>query len=338
MTPPGESPRAENENVLREEGLAPADLLDSIVQLAAELLNGQKVSLLVRQEGGDDFVIAKALGLADEVIAEALVKIGQPVAGSVAASQRSILIQGLPADHPALGRYSGSRRRYRTDSFVSVPIVVGTDTRAVLNVADHSEGRAFTERDLLELELLARHTAACIAKESSERELRRLAETDALTGLFNRRHFDKRLAAEISRAQRSRDEVSLLVLDVDRFKEINDRQGHAVGDLALQAVARGILASLRGYDLAARIGGDEFAAILPETSTESARMVAQRISETVMQSEPAGGGDGPRVSVSIGVATYPAPARLDAELVEMADRAMYLAKQDPSNRVRVWTQ
>lgn len=147
---------------------------------------------------------------------------------------------------------------------------------------------------------------------------RTLAYHDDLTGLRNRRYFEERLREELQRAERSGQKCSLLVLDVDDFKAINDQRGHAAGDDVLRAVGAILSANSRAVDIACRVGGDEFAIILPMTDAEGAAVARERFEEA----QRAIG-----VSLSFGSATYPDEERSADRLVERADRAMYDAKR-----------
>ena len=150
------------------------------------------------------------------------------------------------------------------------------------------------------------------------------ARTDRLTGLPNRRGFEEQFAREAARARRAGWPVSLLLADVDRFKEINDRWGHAAGDSALVAVAAVFRDALRTCDTPARIGGDEFVVLLPETDAEGAQVVAARLAEAVT----ARGTDAAlRLTVSFGVAEHPDGGSLD-DLMRTADMALYAAKRE----------
>jgi diguanylate cyclase (GGDEF)-like protein len=231
----------------------------------------------------------------------------------------------------------GERGRYRTASFLSVPIVVDDESRGVLNVADPVDGRPFGQDDLSTLELLASHIGACLLQREQGEAMQRLADTDPLTWLFNRRHFEQRLDAELNRALRAEHLVSLLMIDVDQFKTINDRFGHRVGDAVLKAVAMGVKQAVRVYDVPTRYGGDEFAVIIPEADSEVASRIARRVlAKTAAQILPLElAAAGVTISLSIGVATFPRPAGDAASLIECADTAMYRAKSSGSG-VRVW--
>jgi diguanylate cyclase (GGDEF)-like protein len=307
------------------------DLLDSIFRVATELVRGERASLMLRDEATSDFVIAHAVGLAEDVKREVRIRPGEGVAGHVVASKRSLLVRGGEAPFPVRGG------QYRSDSFVSVPIVVDDLARGVLNVTDRFDGRPFEENDLATLEILAGHIGACLVQQEQGEALQRLAETDPLTWLFNRRHFDKRLEAETNRALRSEHLLALLMIDVDKFKLINDRFGHRVGDQVLKAVATAVKQAVRLYDVPTRYGGDEFAVILPESDTEVATRVARRVlekAETVVLPGELRDAGMP-LNLSIGIATFPRPAGDANALVEAADSAMYRAKH-AGGGIRVW--
>ena len=165
-------------------------------------------------------------------------------------------------------------------------------------------------------------------------QLRQLATTDQLTGLLNRREFDRLLAEEVERALRFEHPFVLVLLDLDHFKDINDQHGHPAGDAVLRTVAARITGTVRTIDRVARIGGEEFAVLLMETSLEEAAAAAQRLVE-VVRGEPISVGDGVRlpVTISVGGAVAPTHAKESAALIQAADNALYAAKRAGRNRV-----
>lgn len=163
-----------------------------------------------------------------------------------------------------------------------------------------------------------------------------LSNTDHLTGLFNRRFLMECLDKEVQRARRKDGQVALLLLDIDHFKRVNDTHGHLQGDVVLQKVALHIQKELRSYDIAARYGGEEFVAVLPDTSLKEAFNVADRIRLSIQGMHFAGSLSNERVTVSLGVALFPASGIDDTDgLLRIADEALYLAKERGRNRVVV---
>jgi diguanylate cyclase (GGDEF)-like protein len=156
---------------------------------------------------------------------------------------------------------------------------------------------------------------------------RALADRDPLTGFFNHRYLHERLGEEILRAQRSREPLAVLMLDLDDFKLVNDTLGHLFGDEILRWTAEQIRAGIRANDVPTRYGGDEFAVILPATSAHEARLVGERILRALADNPFAAPDHGPiPVTASIGTAAFPGQGRTPRELIAAADRALYRVK------------
>jgi len=167
-----------------------------------------------------------------------------------------------------------------------------------------------------------------------EEELRRQAHVDYLTGVYNRRHFMERAEQELHRAQRYGSPLSMLMLDIDHFKLINDRYGHKVGDIVLKAVADLCHATFRDVDILGRLGGEEFAVLLPETDQHFAIEAAERLRDTITNARiPLAGGLPVTFSVSIGVSSMQSPDDNIDVLLNLADKALYAAKESGRNRV-----
>ena len=163
-----------------------------------------------------------------------------------------------------------------------------------------------------------------------------LSNTDHLTGLFNRRFMIEALDKEVQRSKRNNGSVSLIMLDIDHFKRINDTYGHLQGDVVLQKVAIHLQKELRCYDVAARYGGEEFVAILPDTTLKETFQVADRIRLSIQGMHLAGALSAERITASMGIASFPAPHCDDIDgLLRAADEALYIAKERGRNRVIV---
>jgi diguanylate cyclase (GGDEF)-like protein len=163
-------------------------------------------------------------------------------------------------------------------------------------------------------------------------DLRQTALKDALTQCFNRTHLLEVLNAELRRARRTRNSLSLVMLDLDNFKGLNDRRGHLAGDAALASVGRQLRAILRQSDVCCRFGGDEFAILLPDTGLRGAAHVAENLRAEIERLAISGGADG-NITASVGVATSPTGDGDSSALVQRADHALYEAKRGGRNRV-----
>jgi two-component system, cell cycle response regulator len=170
----------------------------------------------------------------------------------------------------------------------------------------------------------------------SNLELLQLSNTDPLTHLSNRRCLMETLEKELKRAERGHSPLSLIMVDIDHFKRVNDTYGHQQGDVVLVEVAKVLMEHLRDYDMAARFGGEEFSLILPETELLPAVQVAERLRQSASQLSLPPPLQGLRLTISLGVATFPhAKIRNVDDLVRGADEALYQAKREGRNRVEV---
>ena len=203
-----------------------------------------------------------------------------------------------------------------------VPLRAEGGTLGTLCAVTRSPERNFAAETGDALEALARRAGPAFANAQRFDETRRLADLDSLTGLHNRRSFHELLAREVSRAFRYERRLALIMLDLDDFKRVNDRIGHLAGDAVLAEVARRLCSVVRSTDLAARIGGDEFAVILPESSQEEADLLASRIGRAVAAEEIANAGI---LKISAGVAEL-GPEDTATTLFERADNALYEVK------------
>jgi diguanylate cyclase (GGDEF)-like protein len=212
---------------------------------------------------------------------------------------------------------------------VAVPVSTEMVRVGMLAVFTRTPGRAIADERVDELEELAHRAGPAIENARRFREARQLADLDALTNLHNRRYFHETLAREVARAHRYDRRLALIVFDVDDFKAVNDRVGHLTGDAVLAEVAERVRSVVRSADVACRIGGDEFAVILPESSVIDAQQLSERLQETVAARPIIQAG---RLDVSAGVAEL-RQADDAASLFERADEALYRAKESGKGRV-----
>jgi diguanylate cyclase (GGDEF)-like protein len=212
-------------------------------------------------------------------------------------------------------------------SLVCVPLLYSHEIVGILYVDDFTP-RTFLTEDLQTLEILASFAAIAIQNARTHSSLRQQANTDSLTGLFNRRCFENVLEREFQRAERHGREFSLALVDVNDFKKFNDTHGHQEGDKALTALGEAIKQAIRSTDLAARYGGDEIVIILPETKLAKAyHLFSKRIKREIESGFTKIFGKGIVLTVTIGIASYPQDGRNARDLVLSADRALMSAKK-----------
>lgn len=192
---------------------------------------------------------------------------------------------------------------------------------------------SFSNNDLDKLSFYSQSLSLAFKNAITHKQMQRLAALDALTGLYNRRFGVLRIKEEFTRAVRSNDPISFLMLDIDHFKNVNDKYGHLVGDKVLVSIAQIVSASIRDGDILLRYGGEEFLCILPGANKVDASIIAERIRLMVMDSTVKNQDQDIKVTMSIGVATYPRDDISDSdELIKLADDAMYVAKELGRNR------
>ena len=256
--------------------------------------------------------------------------LGRGMVGWAALHREALRIDDVATDARAVA-VPGTAKHSK--SALAIPLVVDDRLVGVARMVKMGVA-SYTEDHFRFARTLASQAALAIAAAEAHEEIRRLSVTDELTGAYNSRHAMRRLHEEIESARRRAEQVSLLVIDGDCMKQVNDRYGHGEGNRLLVELARAMRGSLRLSDVLGRFGGDEFIAILPRTGTPDALVTAERLRRAVASREHlTPNGEAVRVTVSVGIATYPEQGQNADELFREADRALYAAKQSGRNRV-----
>jgi len=216
-----------------------------------------------------------------------------------------------------------------------VPIASGDGVTAILSL--NQSGGVFTNQDLFAVNALSGSTAVTLANALRYQRSRQEATTDSLTGLANVREFRRRLEGAFARPDRVGNPLSLLLIDFDHFKSVNDELGHQHGDLVLQMGARIVKAAARAQDMVARYGGDELAVMVADTNATGAQRLAYRIVDAVHAAAVSTTPD-EHLTFSIGVASFPDDAFTASELIAAADQALYLAKREGKDRACTFPQ
>ena len=234
------------------------------------------------------------------------------------------------------GRVLAPEDAWAAGELLWIPLYSEERLLGCLRVDEPRNGRSPSAETIRSLEIFANQAVAAIESARSYAEAREQSIRDSLTGAYNHRHFQEVLQRELGRAERVGRPLTVLMLDIDDFKSINDRFGHPVGDAVLQGIVAEIRGEVRGdMDLLARYGGDEFALVLPETPATEAVLVAERVRRRIDERlfRMPESGQVLRATVSIGLATYPDDAPEKRDLVEKADAALYRAKHGGKNAV-----
>ncbi len=309
------------------------DFWTHLAQFCAELMRAERGSLLFFDEETQKFTVKAATGNRAGFIRAETETLGRKVARNVFRSGKPLVVPDIKETPipPAPAEW-----KYKTDSFISYPITIGGQKIGVLNVTDKSTGDRYDDFDLELLNSITPQLAIALDHAALKRkagEYEQLSVTDALTGLYNRRYLEARLAEEINRSKRHGFPMSFMMIDVDEFKPYNDRFGHTEGDKALQIVAQCLKATLRGADVAARYGGEEFSILLPQTTLKEASLIAERVRQKVEESEF----PNRKVTVSIGVSSC-SPECTPHSLTTQADKALYRAKASGRNNVQIYEE
>ena len=304
-----------------------SDTLGRIAHHLAELLDYDELSVYEVDRGGEMLVPVFALGAyANEVMADSF-PVTEGVTGWVVSNRRTRNVERADLD-PIVAVVEGTE--LEPESLVSVPLLVEDRVVAVLNVYRIGVDKSFSDAEVAQVERFA--TMAALAFDSARQRdtLREQARTDGLTGLLNHRACHERLQEEIAQAASLGRPLSVVVLDIDHFKAVNDAYGHGEGDKVLAAAGQRLRTAVREDDLVARLGGEEFALILPGVDGIQAAEAAERARAAIAQV----GVGGKPLSCSAGVAAYPDDARDAGRLLELADSALYWAKRSGRDRSR----
>lgn len=245
-------------------------------------------------------------------------------------------IVGLVEEMPPLERTLLEPQQVQ--SILIVPIYLDGEFFGLIGFDDCSRPRRWGQPEINALQIAAGTIGGAIRSMRAEEELRRLVSTDSLTGLSSRRAFLERGRAMLERAGRNGEDVSLMIMDLDQFKQVNDSFGHPAGDEALVAFARICRGVLRDDDLIGRTGGEEFGVMLPGVGAGRAGFLAEKLRETVASTPVQTNAGDLTMSVSIGVASRTSGVRSLTDLFKLADDALYVAKRAGRNRVEVAAQ
>ncbi len=310
-----------------------ANVLTLIMDQVSRLLKSQAWSLLSLNEQTGELTFEIAVSPAAEKLKGLRLSRGQGIAGWVAEHGLPLLIADVRND----ARFSDmvdKAAAFETRSVLCVPIRSKDHILGVIELVNGPEEDAFSDADLQILSTISDYAAIAIENARNFRRISELVITDDLTGLFNGRHFHALLEEEIERVRRFGGKLSLVFIDLDYFKKVNDTRGHLVGSRTLAELGQLIKKNLRKVCKPARYGGDEFVIILPNTSKNGAMTLANRLLNIFRNHVFYDDEAAPfQLTASLGISTFPDDAQSKDDLIRLADKAMYRVKESTRNAV-----
>jgi diguanylate cyclase (GGDEF)-like protein len=308
-------------------------VLNIIINNMTDIIHSEAWSLSLVDEKTNNLAFEAGVGSKADQTKNVQLKMGQGIAGWVAREAKPIIIPDVTKDLRFLKALEESPS-FGTKSILCVPLISKGKVLGVIELINKVGGDPFDKRDLDLLSTLADFAAIAIENARLYQRTEDLSITDDVTSVHNARYFYQILEREIKRVDRYHSILSLLFMDLDHFKPVNDTYGHLMGSAVLREVAILLKQNLREVDLVARYGGDEFVVILPETDTQTACKLADRLSGLICNHcfliEK---GLQIKISASFGVASYPSHAKTKEDLIRLADKSMYQAKASQEKKI-----
>ncbi|HKW77086.1 MAG TPA: sensor domain-containing diguanylate cyclase [Terriglobales bacterium] len=312
-------------------------ILQTIMEKMAEFFRPDTWSLLMVDEQKDELYFAIAVGDAAETLKTVRMRVGEGIAGWVARHGESLIVPDVYND-PRFAKRIDEYTKWKTRSIICVPLQSKHRVLGVIQLLNCAL-ESFGEQEMFFLHALCDYAAIAIDNARAVEKIQELTITDDCTGLYNARHLYKTLESEVYRSARFGYEFSVIFLDLDHFKYVNDTYGHLVGSKLLQEIGFKIKSQLRLIDYAFRYGGDEFVILLPQTDKQSALVVAKRIQEMTRKTQfLSEDGLNLQVRCSMGLATYPEDAKSSHEIIRQADEMMYMVKNSSRDNIAVAQQ
>lgn len=313
-------------------------LISVILDKALEAVNAEKGSLMLYDKSDNTLQVKVVYGLKDKkheddinngIVECQKMSPDSGIAGKVFTQKKSI-ITNLGGNDPRFNQFSTGDSS--VSSLICVPLIAKGECIGIINITNKKNGKLFNKKDLEFIEALANQAAIAV----DNAQLYELATKDGLTKLYIHRHFYFLLESEMKRVERYHHVLSLLMLDIDDFKLINDKYGHLVGDMVLKEIASTIQKTIRHVDIAARYGGEEFTIILPETAIYNSVIIAERLRQRINDIKIKVDNEEISPSVSIGIAEYPNSSDNIKDLINWADKALYMSKNNGKNCIHLY--
>ena len=309
------------------------EIFNVIIKKTADLVKAEAWSVLLTDEATGELVFEAAAGEAADKLRGARIKMGQGVAGWVAQRGIPLIVPDVSKDprfFPGVDKHT----RFKTKSILCVPLRSREKVVGIVEVINKIGAENFDQDDLNIFETMVEHATIALQNASLYHQIEHMTVIDDLTKLYNTRFLNQCLEALFLKSRIDNSPISLIFLDVDHFKNVNDNFGHLVGSETLRGVGERIKNSVRRDDICVRFGGDEYIVVLPRTTKKAAAVIAETIRQEVSK-KPFNAMDRETffLTVTLGLASFPEDAGNRDELVGMADHAMYEGKDTGRNRV-----
>lgn len=306
------------------------EMLESVLERVLALMEIEAGGIFLVNAQTYELVLNTHQGFSESFIRDVKsMKVGKGFAGRVALTGKPLIVGNMTADarfDPIVLKREGFQ------SLSAIPIMSRGKILGVLSVCSYGS-RNFLERELQLLGTIANQIGVAVENSQLYERTVEIAFTDIMTGLYNRRYLMEQIEREFARSLRNKIAFSVIMIDLDGLKTVNDRFGHHGGDAILKELGKIIKADIRTSDVAGRLGGDEFMLLAPETDSSEACDIGERIRSQVEQYHTEIDGEELGASISVGVASYPSHASDVKELLQRADEAMYNAKRSGKNQV-----
>jgi diguanylate cyclase (GGDEF)-like protein len=311
-------------------------ILGTLMDQITRLLQPKNWSMLLMDERTDELYFEIVVGEGSEKIKDLRMKIGEGICGWVARECKPLLIPDVNKD-PRFSKKADQVSNFKTEAIACVPMVSKGKVLGVIELINKKAGgNEFTEDDLNILETIADYAAIALENANNYKRIEKLTITDDVTELYNSRYMHQLLESEIRKAKAESSSFSIIFIDLDHFKRVNDTYGHLVGSQLLRELGEIFVRMLSPNYIGTRYGGDEFVLLLPRANKEQALAFAQRLRSTINNHVFLRGFHlDVQVTASFGLATFPQDAKSKDDLVRLADQAMYQVKESTRDNIAV---
>ena len=312
-------------------------VLDTLMDKAKEVVDAEASSLMLLDEETDELYFYTVKGEKSELLKTLRLKLGEGISGWVAREGKAVLIEDCSKD-PRFFKKADEMSDFVTKTMMCVPLKVGKKILGTVQVLNKKNNQFFDAKDLQIFEITS--DQAAIAIENAR--LHKMATIDGMTGLYLKHYFLARLSEEYKRAKNKNIPVSLIMSDIDFFRNVNNNYGHQGGDAALVALAEVIRETVIDFGedcIPGRYGGEEFCVLLPETDADRALELAERIRKNVESKKIIIDGQEVKITISVGASSYPVHKDLihdPEDFVKLADEALYICKDKGRNCVALY--